>query len=68
MLDELVDPGSARAAAKAGAQFGEILDSAGGDYLNITIFGIANPASQVEFAGLAMHEPPESYTLDATAN
>jgi hypothetical protein len=66
VLKEAVDPGAARATAKAFAKLAEILRRSGGDDLHIAVFGIAHPAAQVELAGFAMDKPAKAYALYAT--
>jgi hypothetical protein len=68
MLDDVIDTASAGAAAQAGAEFGEVAVIAGGDNFHVAIFGIADPAAQVEFAGFAMHEPAEADALNSALN
>src|SRR5579863_7716294 len=68
MLDELIDPGAARATAKAGTEFAEILAGSGRHHLHVAVLGVAHPAAQIQFPGFAMHEPAEAHTLDTSAN
>jgi len=68
MLDEAVDATAARTAAQAGAEFGEVFGRAVGNDFHFAFFRVADPATQVEFAGLAVNEPAEAYALDATLN
>ena len=68
MFDDAIYTAAARAAAEALAQVGEIFGGAGGDYFNIAIFCISDPAAQVEFAGFAVDEPAEADSLYAALN
>jgi hypothetical protein len=68
VLDKLVNAGSSGAAAQAGPQFVEVVYRTGGHDLNIAVLGIAYPAAQIEFTGLAMNEPAESHSLHTSAN
>jgi hypothetical protein len=68
VLDDAIDATAAWTAAKAGAQFGEIIRRAGGYHFDFTVFSIADPPAQGEFAGFAMHIPAEAYALDTTLN
>ena len=68
MLNEAVYAASARTSAKAGSQFGQVGLLAMRHYLHLAIFGVAHPAAQVEFAGLAVYEPAKANSLHATLN
>lgn len=68
MFDDLVDAGATRAAAKAGTQFAEIILGTGGYDFDIAVFGVADPAAEVEFLGFTMHEPAEADPLHAPTN
>ena len=68
VLNDAIDAAAARAAFEAGAQIFEIGGLAGSDNFNGAIFGVAHPAAQFEFAGLALHEPAETYALYAALN
>jgi len=66
VFEDAVDASASRAFAEADAKFGEIGWSAGCNDLNVAVFGVADPTGQAEFAGLAVDEPAEAYTLNAT--
>ena len=68
VFDEAVNAAAARAAAEAVAEVGEVFDGAGGDDFDIAVFGVADPAAQVEFAGFAVYEPAKAYALYAALN
>ena len=68
MFEEAVDSGASGALAEAGAEVGEVFGGARGDDFNVAVFGVADPAGESEFAGLAVNEPAEADTLDATLN
>ncbi len=68
MFDEAIDAAAARSAAKALAEFVEVFGGAGGDNFDVAVFGVADPAAQFQLAGLALHEPAESDSLDAAAD
>lgn len=68
VLDKLIDTRPARTPAETGAKLGEILPGPGGHDLHIAVFGIAHPAAQIQFAGLAMNEPAKPNPLHASAN
>jgi len=68
MFDQAIDAAAARAAAKAGPQLIEIGRFARGQDFNVTILGVAHPAVQSKFAGLALHKPAEANTLHASLN
>ncbi len=68
MLDEAVDAGAARAAAEAGAELVQIAGIARRDNFHIAVLGVAHPAAQIEFAGLALHEPAKAHPLYAALN
>lgn len=65
MLQHCVDPAASRTSSQGRSQLFNALFAAGGDDFNGALFGIAHPASQVEFAGFTMDEPPEPYPLHA---
>ena len=56
------------ALTQAGAKLGKILESAGCDDLDVAFFGVADPAGEAQFTRLAVNEPAEADTLDATLN
>lgn len=66
VLDDAVDAAAAGAAAEAGAEFGEVFYVSRGDHFHVAVFGVADPASEVELAGLAVNEPAEAYPLHAS--
>ena len=68
VLDDVIDAGASGAAAKAGAEFVKILRPAGGDNLHVSVFGVADPATQVKFAGFAMDEPAKTDSLNPAAD
>jgi hypothetical protein len=68
MFDQAVDPASAWTSAQAGAQLGQFGFVAVGNYFNIAVFGVANPAAQIKFAGFAVHIPAEADALHTTLN
>jgi hypothetical protein len=65
---DLVDAAAARSMAEFGAEMAEGFFVAGDHDLDVTVFGVANPAAEGEFAGFAMDEPAEADTLDASFN
>jgi len=68
VLDEVIDAASARAATQAGAQLGQVGFVAVRHHFHVAVFGVAHPAAQVEFAGLAVYIPAEAHALHATLN
>jgi hypothetical protein len=66
VFDEVVYSTAAGATTEALAKVVEIFCGASGDNFDVTIFGVADPATQVEFAGFAVNEPAEAYALYAT--
>ena len=68
VLDEVVHPRPARAAAEAGAQLVQVLGGAGRNHLQIAIFRVADPAPQFQLACLALHEPAETDTLNTATD
>ena len=61
----MVDAAAAGAAAEALAEFIEVFGGASGDNFDVAIFGVADPAPKIEFAGFAVNEPAEAYSLYA---
>ena len=43
-----------------------VFGGAGGDNFDVAIFGVANPATEIEFTGFAVNEPAKAYALYAT--
>ncbi len=68
VFEDEVNAAAARTAMEAQAQFGEIFGSARGDDLDIPFFSVANPAGEAQFTRLAVNEPAEADTLNATLN
>jgi hypothetical protein len=68
MLQDVIDAGATGAAAEAGPKFVEVVGRAGSEDFHVAIFGIADPAAEVEFAGFAVNKPPEADALHAAAN
>lgn len=68
VFDETIDAAAARAAAEALAELVEVFGGAGGDNFDVAVFGVADPAAQVEFAGFAVNEPAKADTLHASLN
>jgi hypothetical protein len=68
VFEEAVDAAAAGAAAEALAQFVQVFCGAGGHDFDVAVFGVADPAAEVEFAGFAVNEPAEAYALYATLN
>jgi len=66
VFDEVVDAATAGAAAQALAEIVEVFGGAGGDNFDVAIFGVSNPAPEIEFAGFAVNEPAEAYALYAS--
>jgi hypothetical protein len=66
VFEEAVDSGASGALAEAGAEVGEVFGGARGDDFNVAVFGVADPAGESEFAGLAVDKPAEADTLYAT--
>jgi hypothetical protein len=50
------------------AEFVEVFGGAGGDYFDIAVFSVADPAVELEFAGFTVNEPAEAYALYAALN
>jgi hypothetical protein len=65
VLDYAVDAAATRAAAEAGAEFIQVRLFAMDYHFHIAIFGVADPAAEVELAGFAVNVPAEAYTLYA---
>jgi hypothetical protein len=63
MLDYLIDAAAARTAMERCAQLGEAPGLACGNDFDIAVFGIANPAFQLQLAGFSMHEPSKAHSL-----
>jgi hypothetical protein len=68
VLDDVVDAGAARATAEVGAQFVQVLRVTGGDYFDIAVFSVADPAAQFQLTSLALDEPAEAYALNAATD
>ena len=68
VLNKLIDAGAPRAAPQARAQVSQIVDRTRGHNFHVTVFGVAHPATEIEFAGLAVNKPAESHTLNTPAN
>jgi hypothetical protein len=68
MLDQPVYAASARTTAEAGTQFGQVGFVAVSNHFHIAVLGVAHPAAQVKFAGLAVHIPAEAHALHAALN
>jgi hypothetical protein len=67
VFDDFVDAAATGAALERGAQFSEGFGVSGGDDFDFAVFGVADPAFELEFAGFAMDEPAEAYALDSSA-
>ncbi len=65
LLQDGVDAASSRALAEGRLQLGKVSRIAGGDDLDMAVFGVAHPAAEIDRGGFAMHEPAESNALDA---
>jgi hypothetical protein len=68
VLDYFVNAAATRAAFERGAQVRESFDIAGGYDFDVAVFGVAHPAFEIEFAGLAVDEPAKAYALDSASN
>jgi hypothetical protein len=68
VFEEAVDAAAAGATAETMAQFVQVFCGASGYDFNVAVFGVADPAAEVEFAGFAVNEPAEAHTLHATLN
>ena len=65
-LYDAVDAAAARAAVKAGAQFGQVFGGAKCDHFDLAVFGVPDPAAQIELTGFAMHIPAKTDALHTT--
>jgi hypothetical protein len=68
VFDYAVDTAATRAAAEAGAELVEVGLFAVDEDFHIAVFGVADPAAEVEFAGLAVNIPAEAYALYPALN
>jgi hypothetical protein len=68
MFNDAIDTAAAWAALQTGSKLIEIGWLTGGDDFHVAFFGVADPAAQIEFAGLAMYEPAEADALHAALN
>jgi hypothetical protein len=68
VFDDSVDTAAARAFVEFGAKVGEGVGVACGEHFDFAAVGVADPASQAEFSGLAMHEPAKADALHTTAD
>lgn len=68
MFDDAVDTAAAWAFLERSAELVEIIGFAGGYDFDFAVFGVAYPASECEFAGLAVNEPAEAYALNASTD
>jgi hypothetical protein len=68
MLDDFVDATATWATVERVAQVGEGFKIAGGYDFDVAVFGVADPAFELELAGLAMDEPAEAYALDSASD
>ena len=68
MFDQVIHAAAAGSAAQAGTQLGQVFSATRCDDFHVAVLGVAYPAAQVEFAGLAVHEPAKAYTLHTSSN
>jgi hypothetical protein len=68
VLDDAVDTAATGAAAEAGAELIQVRLIAMDQHFYIAIFGVADPAAEVELAGFAVNVPAEAYTLYSALN
>jgi hypothetical protein len=66
VFEEAVDAAASWTAAKALAEFVKIFGGACRDYLDVAVFGVADPAAEVELAGFAVNKPTKADTLYAS--
>ena len=67
-LYQAIHAASAGAAAQAGPQCGQVGFTAGGHHFHVAFLGVAHPAAQVQFAGLAVYVPAEAHALHSSLN
>lgn len=68
VFDKPVHTASARTGAQTCAKVVEVVRLARCDDFHVPVFGISNPAAQLQFAGLAMDKPAEANPLHAALN
>jgi hypothetical protein len=68
VLYKAIHSAPSRSPAKACAQFRQVVGTARGHNLHVAVLGIAYPAAQIQFAGLAMDKPSEPNALHSTLN
>ncbi len=67
-LVNVIDTAAARPTMQNRAQCLQIGLRARSHDLDLALFGIAHPATQIERRGLPLHEPPEADALHPAAN
>jgi hypothetical protein len=68
VFDDVVDTAAAGAFLELGAEVGEVFGEAGGDDLDGTVVGVADPAAEAQFRGFAVDEPAEADALYAATD
>ena len=53
---------------ESGTEGDQVVEGAGGEDFDFAFFGVADPPTQIERAGLAVNEPAEAYALHAAVN
>jgi hypothetical protein len=68
VFDDGVDAAAARAFVEFGAEFSKGPGFAGGEDLDLSGVGVADPSAQAKFGSFAMDEPAKAYALHTPAN
>lgn len=68
MLNDTIDTAAAGAFVERCAELVEVFRLSGNHHFDLAVFGIADPAFEVELAGFAVYEPAEADALDASLN
>jgi hypothetical protein len=68
MFHYAINAAAPRTAMEAAAELGKIVRLARRNHFYVAILGVTHPATQVEFARLALYEPAETNSLHTSLN
>ena len=68
VLQNAIHPAATGTATETAAEVIKVFCRAGSDDLDIAVFCVANPAAQLQLAGLTVNKPAETDTLYTAAN
>ena len=68
VFDHTIHACATRATAKTDAELVQVSGLARGDDFHLAVFGITDPAAQLQLGSLALYKPAEADTLDAPLN